>query len=166
VKKTMTVVLGVLLATLAPAVAQGGSATLEEFTRSADFGDLTLHFVHLNNHTVEQLFDPPHKYSIRVQASMATMLYVQAQAQKDSVVSTDFVLSQDGQSTTGRMINISNFDDGVVPQGRRIDGIVKFDCKLDPAQPFTVANSDGLVEFRLSDKALQMLAPPSPPPTQ
>jgi len=142
--------------------AEENAAALKQFTRSAEFSGVTLFFVHMNNRTVEALFQAPTKYSMRARANMSTMLYVQGTPEKETALTTDFVLVQDGQTTPGTSHNIKNFSTGTVPKGERIDGILQFEMKIDPAHSFTIKNGDSSVEFKLSDEALKMLEPPKP----
>ena len=136
---------------------------LKQFTRAAKFNGVTLYFVHMNNRTVEALFQAPTKYAMRARANMATMLYVQGTPEKEVNLNTDFMLEQDGQTTAGTAHNIKNFKAGAVPKGERIDGILQFDTKIDLTHPFLIRNADASVEFKLSPEALKMLAPQQQP---
>ena len=136
------------------------SSAIKQFTRSGKFSGITLYFVHMNNRTVEALFQAPTKYSMRARANMATMLYVQGTPDKDVTLATDFVLEQDGQTMNGTPFNIKNFQAGAVPKGERIDGIVQFEKKVDLSHPFTIKNGGDSIEFSLSPEALKLLEPP------
>jgi len=164
VKKTLaTVLFCILVATCAFAQEADQNATaLKQFTRSADFNGVTLFLVHMNNRTVEALFQAPTKYSMRARANMSTMIYVQGTPDKDVSLSTDFVLEQDGDTTPGTTHNIKNFAAGAVAKGERIDGIIQFEKKVDITHPFTIKNGETAVEFKLSGDALKMLEPATP----
>jgi hypothetical protein len=146
----------------APPPEQNANA-LKQFTRSGKFNDITLFFVHMNNRTVEALFQAPTKYSMRARANMATMLYVQGTPDKDGNLTTTFTLEQDGQTTPGTIHNIKNFKEGAVVKGERIDGIIQFEKKVDLSHAFTISNGETSVEFNLAPDALKLLEAPQQP---
>ena len=162
-KKPAIVMILLLSATLAFAQeAAQDPNVLKSFTRSGKFKGVTLFFVHMNNKTVEALFQAPTKYSMRARANMATMLYVQGTPDEDGTLNTEFTLEQKGQTTNGTPVNVKNFKAGPVVKGERIDGIIQFETKVDLSQPFTVKNADAEVEFKLESDALKLLEPPKP----
>jgi len=163
-RKILIVGLCALFASLALAQdASQNADAIKQFTRSGKIDGITLYFVHINNRTVDALFEAPTKYSMRARANMSTLLYVQGMPDSDANLTTEFVLEQDGQATSGTVHNIKNFKAGAVPKGERIDGIIQFETKLDLAHPFKIKHGDESVEFKLSREALKMLEPPQPP---
>ncbi|MBI2820804.1 MAG: hypothetical protein HYX74_01140 [Acidobacteria bacterium] len=146
-----------LAATLAFSQAQEGSSqdassSLKDFTRSLKLNGVILNLVHLNDRTVEALFQPPTLYSIRARAKQRTMLYVQGVPQKEVDLTTVFTIDQAGKTLTGAAHNINHFEDGKVAKGERIDGILEFSEKVDLAKPFKVKNGKESVEFKFSEK--------------
>ena len=138
------------------------AAVLKEFTRTGTYDGVTLSFVHLNDRTVEILFQAPGKYALRARANMSTMLYVQGTPEKDVKVDTNFSLVQSGETTKGTTQNIKNFE-GTAVKGQRIDGIVQFDRKIDVAKEFEIKNGATTVKFKLTPEALKLLQKPEPP---
>jgi DNA polymerase III alpha subunit len=131
---------------------------LKQFARSMDVDGIMMSFVYLNDRTVEVLFQPPGKYSLRALAKTATLLYVQGTPDKDGKLDTTFYLEQDGQTTEGVAHNIKHFQDGAVTKGERIDGLLQFDRKLDLTRQFTIKSRRNSVKFKLSEEALKLMA--------
>ena len=151
------------LASHAPAAAQD-AASLTDFTRTIEAGDIDLSLVHLNNVTVPILFEPPTLYVIRAQAAETTLLYVQGTATVESELdTTGFSIEQDGTSMAAKPINVKYFEGGTVtvPGGERVDGILAFEGSVDLSRPFTVMHGGNAVEFRLSEEAVAQLTTPA-----
>jgi hypothetical protein len=164
-KAGMLVACFVLLSCIGPAQEPSvdKTAMLKEFTRTAQVDGLTLSFVHLNNRTVDVLFEAPGKYALRARASQSTMFYVQGTPEKDVQLDTKFVMEQDGQTFQGVAQNIKNFQsETALAKGERIDGLLHFARKIDPSHEFTVKNAAYVVMFKLTPEALQMLQPVPP----
>jgi len=165
-KHTMMAILACVLAVSAIAAQQqegqqpqqeSSAAMLKQFTRSMDVDGMMMSFVYLNDRTVDVLFQPPGKYSLRAQAKMATLLYVQATPDKDGKLDTRFYLEQDGETTEGVAHNIKHFQSGAVAKGERIDGILRFERKLDLTHQFTIKSSKSSLKFKLSEEALKLM---------
>ncbi len=154
----------VLLGSCAFAQEVDKAALLKEFTRTGTYDGVTLSFVHLNDRTVDVLFEAPGKYALRARANLGTMLYVQGMPEKDIQVDTDFTLMQGGESVKGTTQNIKNFE-GTAAKGQRIDGIVQFDKKVDLTKEFDIKNGAATIKFKLSAEALKMLQKPEPAKT-
>jgi len=133
------------------------AVVLAEFTRSAQLDGLILNFVHLNNRTVELLFPGPEKYSMRARANLMTMIYVQGTPEKEVQLDTEFVMECEGDTIAGTPHNINNFAAGPASLGERIDGILMFEKKSKPADPFIIKGTHATVTFRFSDVALRLL---------
>jgi hypothetical protein len=164
-KAGMLVACFVLLSCIGPAQEQPADKTalLKEFTRTAQVDGLTLSFVHLNNRTVDVLFEAPGKYALRARANQSTMFYVQGTPEKEIQLDTKFVMEQDGQTFQGVTQNIKNFQsETALTKGERIDGLLHFSQKIDASHEFTVKNTSCLVTFKLTPEALQMLQPVTP----
>jgi hypothetical protein len=164
-KAGMMVACFILLSCIGPAQEQPVEKTsmLREFTRTAQTDGLILSFVHLNTRTVDVLFEPPGKYSLRARANQSTMFYVQGVPEKDVQLDTKFVMEQDGQTFQGVAQNIKNFQsETALAKGERIDGLLHFTQKIDPSHEFTVKNGSYAVTFKLTPEALQMLQPETP----
>ncbi len=138
------------------------AAVLKEFTRTGTTDGVNYSFVHLNDKTVDMLFTAPGKYALRARANMGTLFYVQGLPEKDVQIDPKFTLEQDGQSTPGTSQNIKNFQ-GTAPKGERIDGLIQFDKKIDPAREFDLKNGNMTVKFKLSGVALKLLQKPEAP---
>ncbi len=154
----------VLLGSCAFAQEADKVAVLKEFTRTGSYDGVTLSFVHLNDRTVDVLFEAPGKYALRARANMGTMLYVQGVPEKDIQVDTAFTLVQNGETVKGTTQNIKNFQ-GTAAKGQRIDGIVQFDKKVDLTKEFDIKNGTATIKFKFSSDALKMLQKPEPPKT-
>ena len=55
----------------------------------------------------------------------------------------------------GTIMNLKNFVDGDVAKGEMISGILQLQKKVKLNHLFTIRGAGGLVDFRLSDVALQ-----------
>jgi len=144
-------------ATSKAATPEENAAVLAEFTRSVQLDGLILNFVHMNNRTVDLLFPGPEKYSMRARANQMTLIYVQGTPETAIQLDTEYVLEFEGNSISGTSHNIKNFAAGDAPLGERIDGILMFEKKLKPSDPFLIKGTDTTVTFRFSDIALRML---------
>jgi hypothetical protein len=141
----------------APA-AKADPSILKEFTRSAKINGTTMSFVLVTEKTADVLFEGPIKYSLKTRARMATLFYIQGTPEKDmDKLDMAYTMEQGGQSFEGKPQNIKNFQGGAVTKGTRIDGLVQFETKIDPSQPFVVKNANTPVEFKLSKEALKLM---------
>jgi hypothetical protein len=134
---------------------QGSSSVLKEFTRSGSIQGVTLSFVLLTDKTIDLLFKAPGKYAIRARANQATAFYVQGVPTKDIKLDNKFVVEQDGETFDGSSLNINNFEGGNVAKGKRIDGILQLDKKLNLSRAFKIKNANSSVEFKLSDATVK-----------
>lgn len=160
-KKVVPLILGLIL-TVPAAFAQEGQAasglSLKDFTSSIREDGITLSLVHLNDGTVDVLFQAPIKFSMKARARQGTLLYVQGVAQKDVALDTVFVAEQNGETVESTLTNIKNFAAGKIPKGQRVDAIIEFKKKLDVTKPFKVKNGKDSVDFKLSASALKVIA--------
>jgi hypothetical protein len=159
--KTSSILVLVCLLFASVAVAQDAdkTAVLKEFTRTSTYDGVVLSFVHLNDRTVEILFQAPGKYALRARANISTMLYVQGVPEKNIQVDTNFSLVQGGETTKGTIQNIKNFE-GTAVKGQRIDAIVQFEKKVNIAKEFEIRNGANTIKFKLSAEALKLLEKP------
>jgi hypothetical protein len=165
-KKLLLIVLVCVLAGSAAAAQENNNhAILQMFARSAQAEGLTWTFVLLNDRTVDALFQGDGKYAMRARAHMATTFYVQALPDKDMQIDTSFEVEQDGQTFAGTSLNIKNFEKGPAAKGKRIDGIVQLNKKLDLSHPFKIRGAGGSAEFTLTAEALKLSEPVPPPVT-
>jgi hypothetical protein len=165
--KKFTVIALVCAFAASAAVAQesNNQSVLQLFARSAQAEGLTWTFVLLNDRTVDALFQAPGKYAMRARAHQATTFYVQATPEKDIQIDTAFDVEQDGQTFAATSLNIKNFEKGVATKGKRIDGIVQLDKKLDLSHPFKIKGTNSAAQFKLTADAVKMSEPMPPPAT-
>jgi hypothetical protein len=162
-RAVVTIIVSVLFVGLAvaqqPQTAQqrADNDALKEFTRSLKMDGLILNFVHLNNRTVELLFEGPTMYSMRARANQSTLVYVQGTPEKEIELDTNYVMEFEGDSIAGTSHNIKYFEEGTVPAGERIDGLIIFSTQVDLHEPFKIRGQNGSVTFLLSENALRML---------
>jgi hypothetical protein len=132
--------------------------TMKEFTRTAKMDGLTLSIILLNNKTVDFLFSGDSKYSIRAQANLATMFFVQGIAEKDTTLDLKFEVEQDGKKYPGEAVNVKNLQAGKIAKGTRITGLVQLAQKIDVTQPFKIQGAkNSSTEFKLSKDAIKLL---------
>jgi hypothetical protein len=132
-------------------------SVLKQFTRTIEYDGLALSVVHLNDKTVEILFQAPTKYAMRVRSNQATMFYVQGTPQKDLNFETTFTVEQNGENVAATAHNIKNFETKKALKGERMNGLIEVAKKIDVRKSFKLKNGRESVEFRLSDEALKML---------
>jgi len=164
--KKLTIVFVLCVAAVSAAAAQESSnqSLLQLFARSAQTEGITWTFVLLNDRTVDALFQAPGKYAMRARAHQATTFYVQATPEKDVQIDTVFQVEQDGQTLTSQSLNIKGFEKGFATKGKRIDGILQLDKKLDLTHPFKIkCTNNSAAEFKLTDEAVK-LSENVPPP--
>ena len=149
----------------AQAAPQAATANpLADYMRQIKYDGFTLSVVLVNSKTVEVLFQAPTKYSMRARANQETVLFIQGAATKDFDLPGDFTIEQDGQTMNGAFSGFNGVKAGKIEAGKRIDGIVEFQKKVDISKPFTVKNgAAGSVQFVLSADAIKALAPPPTP---
>src|SRR5262245_53127064 len=107
-KKAVSVFAFLLSLPLALVAQQNASALLKDYTRSLSVTNgLNLSLVHINDHTVGVLFQPPTVYAIRARARESTELYVQGLTSRDVEIDTnEFTLEQDGEKSPGAPTNV------------------------------------------------------------
>jgi hypothetical protein len=164
-KYTVFALVCAIAASAAVAEENNNQSVLQLFARSAQAEGLTWTFVLLNDRTVDALFQAPGKYAMRARAHQATTFYVQATPEKDIPIDISFEVEQDGQTFPASSLNIKNFEKGVATKGRRIDGIVQLDKKLDLSHPFKIKGANSATEFKLTAEAVKMSEPVPPPVT-
>ncbi len=134
------------------------AGSMQQFIRTVRLDGITLSFVLLNNKTVDFLFSGDSKYSIRAQANMATMFFVQGIAEKDLAFDPQFEVIQDGKTFPGEAVNLKNLTAGPMAKGTRISGLVQLSQKVNVMQPFTIKGAkNASAEFRLSKDAIKLL---------
>jgi hypothetical protein len=154
-----------LLASIAPG-AQSKPEQLKDYSRVLPGLDVTLTLVPINDRTAPLLFEAPTLYSMRARAKDATLLYVQGKAERDiQIDTTNFRVTQAGQTATAAPTNITNFAKGdkvKVPLGGQINGVLVFPKLFDPSKPFTVLHDRDTVEFKFNpDQVKGMTAAPA-----
>lgn len=131
---------------------------MQKFTRTARLDGITLSFVLLNNKTVDYLFSGDSKYSIRAQASAATMFFVQGITEKDITFDPHFEVVQDGKTYPGEAVNLKNLQPGSLQKGARISGLVQLAEKINLARPFKIKGAkNASAEFKLSQDDMKLL---------
>jgi len=156
-------VLALLLVTLTLPVAAGQTPDLAElmadYARRYEDDDRSMLVVHLNDLTTEALFGPPMQYTLRAQARMNTIVYVQGEAKRDLELDIDFRVRQGGAEYRTTPVSIENFEQGnQISSGDQFEGILQVNGPLNLRIPFTVWNiaferSGQLMEFQLSSNA-------------
>ena len=136
---------------------QAAPGALKEFTHSITHEGLTLSLVHLNDRTVDVLFQAPTKYAMKVRARKDTLFYVQGTPERQVEIDTAFVAKQEGREIAGTAHNINNFQSGMVGQGQRIDEIIQFQEKIDLSKPIEITNGGGSVRVSFSERALEAI---------
>jgi hypothetical protein len=130
---------------------------LKEFLRASYFFDTKLNIVLLTDKTIDIFFAGASKDAINEKISGTTAFYIFGVPEKKVKLVTKFVVEQGGEKINGSIINIKNFEDGEVPKGENIRGILKLDKKINLTQTFVIKGPGGVLDFKLSDDALRML---------
>jgi hypothetical protein len=131
---------------------------MQKFTRTAKLDGITLSFVLLNNRTINFLFSGDSKYSIRAQANMTTMFFVQGIADKSIAFDPKFEVLQDGKTYPGEAINVKNLQAGSLTKGTRISGLIQLSQKINVAQPFKIkGGNNAFAEFKLSQDDIKLM---------
>ena len=161
-------VLALLLVTLTLPVAAGQTPDLGElmadYARRQEDNNSAMLVVHLNDYTTEALFGPPLQYTLRAQARMNVIFYVQGEAKRDVELDTDFRFRQGGLEYRTTPVNIENFEDGYLRSGDQFEGVLQVNGPLNLRIPFTVWNiaferADQRMEFELSSDAYGRITP-------
>ena len=137
-----------------PMVAQDREI-LKEFSRTGYFSGTKLGFVLLTDKTIDIFFKGSSKDAVQEKVNLGTCFYITGIADKNMKMSTDFVVEQDGEKFAGTIMNLKNFVDGDVAKGEMISGILQLQKKVKLNHLFTIRGAGGLVDFQLSDVALQ-----------
>jgi len=137
-----------------PTVAQD-RGILKEFSRTGYFAGTKLSFVLLTDKTIDMFFKGSSKDEVQEKVNRGTCFYIAGIADKNMKMSTDFVVEQDGEKFAGTIVNLKNFVDGDVAKGEKISGILQLQKKLKLNHLFMVRGAGGMVDFQLSDVALQ-----------
>lgn len=134
------------------------SDAMQKFTRTTRLNGITLSFVLLNNKTIDFLFSGDSKYSIRAQANMATMFFVQGVTDKSIKFDPQFEVVQDGKTYPGEAVNLKNLEAGTLAKGTRIAGLIQLSQKINVAQPFKIQGAkNAAAEFNLSKDDFKLL---------
>jgi hypothetical protein len=131
---------------------------LKEFSRTNYFSGAKLTLVLLTDKTIDMLFDGASRDAMKAKTDTGTCFYILGTANKTFKMSTKFSAEQDGVKFKGTIENIQNLKDGEVAKGDQIKGILHLDKKLKIEKLFTVQGPGSLVDFKLSDLALRILA--------
>jgi hypothetical protein len=129
--------------------------SLKEYSRMGYFSGTKLNFVLLNDKTMGMLFSGSSKDRVQAKVNVGTCFYILGTANKNTKLSTSFIVEQDGEKIAGTIMNIKNFVDGDVAKGEKISGILQLQKKVKLNHLFTVKGNDGLVDFELSGDALR-----------
>jgi hypothetical protein len=153
-KKVLTLV--VLAACALPVLAgaqQGDNAKMvQAFSAQgrADWGNVQV--ILLNDRTVEALFGTsPAKAAFRTKARMTTVFFIQGTANKEFELNPEVIVTQKGETLTGKVTPMKNFAGGKVAKGEQIQGLVELTKKLDLYEPFKVTVGGQNVDFNLND---------------
>ena len=114
---------------------------LRDFGRRSSVDGLDLLVVHLNDKTTDVLFEPPAKYSLRVQARQVTMFYVLGTPERAVTVNTDFRIRQEAIDVRFTPHSLSNFEQGTqVGPGETFSGILALNQILSLRIPFSIVS--------------------------
>ena len=143
--KTVAVAL-MAMALLAPPPAAGQDESdfetlLRDFGSVLRDGGVTVMLIHLNDTTVDALFEPPTKYSLRAQARQASIFYVQGTTDRD-LQPDDWQARQESRVIGARTISLSNFEPGLLPAGTQFTGLIVLDQPVNLRAEFTVQYGD------------------------
>lgn len=156
------VALALLLATVTLPVAAGQTPDLAEvmadYARRGEDNFRTLLVVHLNDLTTEALFTPPLQYTLRAQARMNVIFYVQGEAKRNLELDTDFRVRQDGNEYRTTPVSISNFEAGKeMRSGDQFQGVLQVEGPLNLSSPFSIATTDFDFDFALTPNAVSRI---------
>jgi hypothetical protein len=136
------------------------SRLLNEFSRTSYFGGAKLSFVLLNDKTIDMLFKGASRDTIKSKIESGMAFYITGIVEKDTKMNTNFIMSQGEEKFVGSVMNnIKNLADGVITKGEKVSGILKFEKKVNLTKIFTLKNTEGYVDFKITDAALRNVAP-------
>ena len=138
---------------------------IQDYSSRIENEDMSLMVVHLNDFTTDALFSPPTKYSLRAQARVNIMFYLQGTANRDMAIDTDYQIAQFNdvtqESTELRTtaVNLLNFEDGTrIAAGEQFQGILSWPSRLiNLSYPFGVNIGEYTVLLRLSREAVDRI---------
>ncbi len=139
---------------------------VQEYSSQIENEYMSLMVVHLNDFTTDALFSSPTKYSLRAQARMNIMFYLQGTANRDIAIDTDYDIVQFNDATQESFdlrttaVNILNFEDGTrIAAGEQFQGIVSSPSRqqINLRGPFGIKQGEFMVLLRLSSDAVERL---------
>jgi len=132
--------------------AQGDNAKMLQIFSSqqrTDWGNLQV--IVLNDRTVEALFaNSPAKAAFRTKARMTSVFFVQGTVNKEFELKPEVSVAQKGETVSGKVTSMKNFNGGKVAKGETIQGLVELPKKIDLFEPFKVNVGGTNVDFRLN----------------
>jgi hypothetical protein len=146
---------------------QDTAQVMKDYSRTMASDDLPLTLVHLNDKTVPVLFQPPTLYAMRARAKEATTIYVQAVVENNvELDTTNFVLEQDGVSSTATPTSIHNFTKGKLKLklGDHVDGVLSFPKLVDVSKPFAVKHGHDRADFKFTPEQAKLIMPAASAP--
>ena len=154
--------LALLMVSLTLPVAAGQTPDLSElmadYARRGEDNDRTLLVVHMNDFTTDALFTPPLKFSLRAQARMGVMFYVEGEAKRPIEVVTEFYVLQDGANIRTTPVSMVNFESGAPIQGGdEFRGFLQVQGPLNLRVPFSVIAEDFIFDFEMNPNAVNRL---------
>lgn len=165
-----TFALALLMVMLILPVAAGQTPDLTDivtdYVQRIENEEMSLMVVHLNDFTTDAFFSPPTKYSLRAQARLNMMFFIQGVAKRDITVDTNYKVVQRDQSTQSIVtslrtiaINILNFEDGtLISEGEEFQGIISTPAQsINLRAPFDVQIGEFHLRFELSTDAVDRI---------
>ena len=160
--KKLALALLMVSVTLTLPVAAGQTPDLSElmtdYARRGEDNNHTLLVVHMNDLTTDALFTPPLKFSLRAQARMGTMFYVEGEAKRDIEVVTEFYVQQDGANLRTTPVSMVNFESGAaIKGGDEFRGFLQVQGPVNLRNPFSVLVGDFIFDFEMNPNAVNRL---------
>ena len=116
----------------------------------ADWGNISV--ILLNDRTVEALFGAsPAKAAFRTKARMTSVFFIQGTANKEFEFKPEVTVTQKGETLTGKVTPMKNFEGGKVKKGDQLQGLVELPKKLDLYESFKVTVGGQNVDFNLNE---------------
>ena len=133
---------------------------LRTFGSAYDDPYITMTVLHLNDATVEALFVPPTKYSLRVQAKQTTIFYVQGRTKQSMRLGVEWRVRQSQRMIQATTLSISNFEpETELSEGEQFTGLVVLDQLVNPRAEFTLLNDPYRFDFTFSPNAIAQIDP-------